>query len=174
MQTEAAVRYHCAHIRDRVAQHLVAQLQKLGDPEKYQATLEEYLGAVRMARIAVPTGKTFVDLTIVCPFMPTYLKEDVVSREQRALAIHAICTSPKTLDAKLTLGKDLLRRIMRTTLAFVPIFAPVAGVAWIGTGIRNATRKLASFFRSRTIEKLRLRQPPSCELKWEIQNKGSI
>nr|CEL69673.1 TPA: hypothetical protein BN1204_053780 [Neospora caninum Liverpool] len=166
MQTEAAVRYHCAHIRDRVAQHLVAQLQKLGDPEKYQATLEEYLGAVRMARIAVPTGKTFVDLTIVCPFMPTYLKEDVVSREQRALAIHAI--------SKLTLGKDLLRRIMRTTLAFVPIFAPVAGVAWIGTGIRNATRKLASFFRSRTIEKLRLRQPPSCELKWEIQNKGSI
>ncbi|EPT26276.1 hypothetical protein TGME49_309530 [Toxoplasma gondii ME49] len=166
MQTEASVRYHCAHIRDRVAQHLVARLQKLGDPEIYQATISEYLSTVQMGRLAVVTGKTFADLTIVCPFMSTYLKEDVVAREQRDLAIYAL--------SKLTLGKDILRRIMRTKLAFVPVFTPIAGVAWIGRGNRIARRKLSSFFRSRIVEKLRLRQPPSCELKWEIKDAVSM
>ncbi|PFH33894.1 hypothetical protein BESB_070460 [Besnoitia besnoiti] len=166
MQTEASVRYHCVRIRDRLAEQIVSALAKIRDPEQYQAALNAYLGAVQMARVAVLRGKEFADLTIVCPFMPTYLDENTVADEQKNLAIYAI--------SKQTAGREILHRITRTKLAFVPVFMPIAGLAWIGTGVRSAARKLTSLFRRKTIGKLRLRQPPSRKLDGEEKLKTNV
>lgn len=66
--------------------------------------------------------------------------------------------------AKQTTKSVLLHRIIHTPLAFVPVFTPIAAVAWIAKGAKRARTKLsklASVFRRTAAESRRLRQIPT-------------
>ncbi|PHJ18207.1 transmembrane protein, partial [Cystoisospora suis] len=156
LQTEASIRFHCANIRHKLAQELVGTLRNIRDPEAFQGSLNEYMARIQVARIAIRVGRSFEDISIVCPFMPTYLNEGLLATEQRNLYIYAI--------SRQTTKSVFLHRIIHTKLAFVPVFTPIATVAWIAKGVKGARArlsKLSSMFRRTTAEARRLRQIPT-------------
>ncbi|KAL8271266.1 hypothetical protein Esti_004832 [Eimeria stiedai] len=151
MQTEAAIRYHCAgierHLRLAATKDLVKET-----PELYQDYLNVLFTTTYFARISQAQNKFArqlsrrpAQLQLSCPFMSSYIEPGKRQERQAAIALQAIgAQGPRS---------QIWHKITKSKLAFVPFFAPIAAAVWFN-------EKLASISSKRRFAKLGVESAP--------------